>query len=67
MPPGRCASDGCKSRTFEPLRMDGQSLQCVAWQKVRLQELLGSDKQQQGQVRAKELCAVSRVLWLFAC
>jgi DNA helicase MCM8 len=41
------AAEGCKSRTFEPCRSDAKS---VDWQKLRVQEIMGTDKQQEGQV-----------------
>lgn len=45
----RCgAGEGCRSRTFAPVR---SSAVCTNWQKVRLQELVGADKQAEGQVR----------------
>ncbi|GLI71641.1 hypothetical protein VaNZ11_016915 [Volvox africanus] len=45
--PTKCTGDGCRSRTFTPLR---SSARCVDWQKIRLQELLGADKTAEGQV-----------------
>jgi DNA helicase MCM8 len=41
------AGDGCRSRAFTP---DRSSARCIDWQKLRLQELLGADQQQQGKV-----------------
>ena len=41
------AAAGCRSRTFEPCRSDAK---CVDWQKLRVQEIMGTDKQQEGQV-----------------
>jgi hypothetical protein len=38
---------GCRSRTFTP---DNSTAVCIDWKKVRLQELLGADQQQQGRV-----------------
>ncbi|KAI8465449.1 MAG: MCM2/3/5 family-domain-containing protein [Monoraphidium minutum] len=46
-PPTRCAANGCRSRTFTP---DRPTAKCIDWQKIRVQELLGSDVQQQGRV-----------------
>jgi hypothetical protein len=43
------AGEGCRSKTFAPVK---SSARCVDWQKVRVQELIGADQQQQGQVRA---------------
>jgi hypothetical protein len=43
----RCAAEGCKGRSFVP---DPSSARCIDWQKLRLQELLGADQQQQGKV-----------------
>ncbi len=40
-------AEGCRSRTFVP---DRSSARCIDWQKVRLQELVGADQQQQGRV-----------------
>ncbi|GIL88344.1 hypothetical protein Vretifemale_16312, partial [Volvox reticuliferus] len=45
--PTKCTGDGCRSRTFTPLR---SAARCVDWQKIRLQELLGADKAAEGQV-----------------
>jgi DNA helicase MCM8 len=39
--------DGCRGRTFVAER---PSAKCIDWQKIRVQELLGSDAQQQGRV-----------------
>lgn len=39
--------DGCRSRSFTP---DRSTARCIDWQKLRLQELLGADQQQQGKV-----------------
>ncbi|KAF6258257.1 MCM2/3/5 family-domain-containing protein [Scenedesmus sp. NREL 46B-D3] len=46
-PPTRCSGDGCRGRAFTP---DRTSARCIDWQKLRLQELLGADQQQQGKV-----------------
>ncbi|WIA40343.1 hypothetical protein OEZ86_013710 [Tetradesmus obliquus] len=46
-PPTRCSGDSCRSRAFTP---DRCSARCIDWQKLRLQELLGADQQQQGKV-----------------
>jgi DNA replicative helicase MCM subunit Mcm2 (Cdc46/Mcm family) len=46
-PPARCADRSCRSRTFVP---DRDSARCIDFQKIRLQELLGADQQQQGKV-----------------
>eukprot|EP00775_Hariotina_reticulata_P012205 gene12205-12342_t len=46
-PPTRCAAEGCRSRSFTA---DRSTARCIDWQKLRLQELLGADQQQQGKV-----------------
>lgn len=46
-PPTRCGAEGCKGGAFTP---DPASARCIDWQKLRLQELLGADQQQQGKV-----------------
>lgn len=46
-PPARCSDRSCRSRTFAP---DRSSAACIDYQKLRLQELLGADQQQQGRV-----------------
>ncbi|KXZ52381.1 hypothetical protein GPECTOR_9g425 [Gonium pectorale] len=54
--PAKCSGEGCRSRTFTPHR---SSARCVDWQKIRIQELLGSDKAAEGQVPRSvevELC-----------
>jgi hypothetical protein len=38
---------GCRSKTFAPNRA---SARCRDWRKIRIQELVGADKQQAGQV-----------------
>lgn len=45
--PHKPPDDGCKGRSFTP---DPSSARCIDWQKLRLQELLGADQQQQGKV-----------------
>jgi hypothetical protein len=45
------AAEGCKSRTFEPCRSEAKS---VDWQKLRVQEIMGTDKQQEGQVGVRK-------------
>lgn len=44
---GVCPEESCKGRSFQP---DPSSARCIDWQKLRLQELLGADQQQQGKV-----------------
>lgn len=63
--------EGCKGRSFLP---DPSSARCIDWQKLRLQELLGVDQQQQGKVpRTVEVrppsgsCLVLRHAALCAC
>ncbi|GAX76612.1 hypothetical protein CEUSTIGMA_g4058.t1 [Chlamydomonas eustigma] len=46
-PPTRCSEKGCRSKTFGPNRA---SARCRDWRKIRIQELVGADKQQAGQV-----------------
>lgn len=47
-PPSKCpGGEGCRSRTFTP---DRSTAVCVDWQKVRVQEVMGADKQQEGSV-----------------
>lgn len=46
-PPTSCGGEGCRSRSFQP---DPTNARCIDWQKLRLQELLGADQQQQGKV-----------------
>ncbi|KAG2492281.1 hypothetical protein HYH03_009521 [Edaphochlamys debaryana] len=38
--PTKCSGQGCRSRTFAPSR---NTARCVDWQKIRIQELQGSD------------------------
>lgn len=47
LPVCHCSAEGCKGRSFLP---DPSSARCIDWQKLRLQELLGADQQQQGKV-----------------
>ncbi len=51
--PALPAGDGCRSKTFAPMKT---SARCVDWQKLRVQELIGADQQQQGQVRCRHAC-----------
>lgn len=39
--------EGCRARSFTANR---SSAQCIDWQKIRVQELMGADQQQQGRV-----------------
>lgn len=47
VPPNKCATEGCRSRVFAPNR---SSAQCIAWQKIRVQELIQGDQQTDGRV-----------------
>eukprot|EP00798_Chlamydomonas_sp_ICE-L_P022085 gene22085-29149_t len=46
-PPTKCPGESCRSRTFTP---DRSSAECVDWQKVRIQEVVGADKMAEGKV-----------------
>ncbi|KAK9824829.1 hypothetical protein WJX81_003431 [Elliptochloris bilobata] len=46
-PPQRCDGDGCRSRTFEPLRSTAVA---VDFQKLRIQEQAGADEGDEGRV-----------------
>ena len=42
--------EGCRSKTFVP---DDQHAVCVDWQRIRLQELVGAESLQKGEVRGR--------------
>ncbi|GMH34114.1 hypothetical protein BSKO_01948 [Bryopsis sp. KO-2023] len=46
-PPGRCEGDGCRNRSFTPNLGYAKS---IDWQKIRVQEILGADKQEEGRI-----------------
>ena len=46
-PPTRCSEAGCRGKAFAPNR---SSAKCRDWKKIRVQELVGVDKKQAGQV-----------------
>ncbi|EIE22418.1 MCM-domain-containing protein [Coccomyxa subellipsoidea C-169] len=46
-PPQSCPAEGCRSKSFEPLRSSAQS---IDWQKIRVQELQNAHRDSGGQI-----------------
>ncbi|XP_037494357.1 probable DNA helicase MCM8 isoform X6 [Jatropha curcas] len=58
-PPTICNLNGCKSRTFHPIR---SSAQAVDFQKIRIQELLRSEDHEEGRVPRTVECELTEDL-----
>ncbi|KAJ4841385.1 DNA replication licensing factor mcm8 [Turnera subulata] len=58
-PPTVCSLNGCKSRTFNPIR---SSAQAIDFQKIRLQELLRSEDHEEGRVPRTVECELTEDL-----
>ncbi|XP_061965165.1 probable DNA helicase MCM8 isoform X2 [Populus nigra] len=58
-PPTVCSLNGCKSRTFNPIR---SSARAIDFQKIRLQELLRSEDHEEGRVPRTVECELTEDL-----
>ncbi|XP_022145599.1 probable DNA helicase MCM8 [Momordica charantia] len=58
-PPSFCELDGCKSKTFNPVRSTAEA---IDFQKIRLQELTKSDDHEEGRVPRTVECELSKDL-----
>ncbi|CAM8916188.1 unnamed protein product [Rhodiola kirilowii] len=58
-PPTSCGMQGCKSRTFNPLR---SAAQCIDFQKIRVQEIQRSENHEEGRVPRTVECELTEDL-----
>uniref|UniRef100_A0A7N0VDJ5 Probable DNA helicase MCM8 n=2 Tax=Kalanchoe fedtschenkoi TaxID=63787 RepID=A0A7N0VDJ5_KALFE len=58
-PPTSCGMQGCKSRSFNPLR---STAQCIDFQKIRVQEILRSENHEEGRVPRTVECELTEDL-----
>ncbi|GAA0156192.1 DNA metabolism protein [Lithospermum erythrorhizon] len=58
-PPSACKMNGCKSRTFDPIR---SSARLIDFQKIRVQELLKSEHHEEGRVPRTVECELTEDL-----
>ncbi|KAF3442091.1 hypothetical protein FNV43_RR16007 [Rhamnella rubrinervis] len=58
-PPPKCNLDGCKSKTFDPIRSTART---IDFQKIRIQELLKSEDHEEGRVPRTVECELTEDL-----